>query len=147
MDPPDATDLIEIYTDTISTLTTALTPLLNTPLPQQTSHLPLLSRAKLYTLYTYTIESLLFSALTASGIDAKSHPIYPELARLKSYFQKIQDAEHGHEKAPIRLDKGAAGRFIKAALSGNEQYDKERAERVAREKARASIKARRLNKK
>ncbi|KAF2109758.1 hypothetical protein BDV96DRAFT_585316 [Lophiotrema nucula] len=131
-------DQIEDLEANIDDLTTALHPVLTTPLTTQTSTLPLLDKAKLYILHAYAIESLLFSALQASGADAKAHPIFKELARLKTYFKKIKDAELGTVPT-TRLDKGAAGRFIRAGLAGNDRFDKERAERVARERARAKL--------
>ncbi|PQE27803.1 exosome-associated family protein [Rutstroemia sp. NJR-2017a BVV2] len=51
------------------------------------------------------------------------------------------------EKSNLKLDKGAAGRFIKAGLSGNDKYDLQRAEREAKERARSHIKFAELSKK
>ncbi|KAJ4357361.1 uncharacterized protein N0V89_001936 [Didymosphaeria variabile] len=119
------------------------------PLPKLNSTLPTLDKAKLHILTAYTLESLLFSALQASGADAKAHRIFPELARLKNYFGKVKAAEAAGEGkgAPgpsTKLDKDAAARFIRHGLSGNEKYDKERAERLAKERARAALKARQM---
>jgi exosome complex protein LRP1 len=149
MDPQtDLPDLVEDLEVNIDELTTTLSPLLSTPLSTTATSLPLLDKAKLYVLAAYAIESLLFSTLQASGADAKSHALFAELARLRTYFAKIKDIE---ERAPggawegrARVDKEAAARFIKHGLSGNERYDRERAERTAREKARAAEKARAL---
>jgi exosome complex protein LRP1 len=149
MDPQtDLPDLVEDLEVNIDELTTTLAPLLSTPLSTTATSLPLLDKAKLYVLAAYAIESLLFSTLQASGVDAKSHALFAELARLRTYFAKIKDIE---ERAPggawegrARVDKDAAARFIKHGLSGNERYDRERAERTAREKARAAEKARAL---
>jgi exosome complex protein LRP1 len=149
MDPQtDLPDLVEDLEVNIDELTSTLSPLLSTPLSTTATSLPLLDKAKLYVLAAYAIESLLFSTLQASGVDAKSHALFAELARLRTYFAKIKDIE---ERAPggawegrARVDKDAAARFIKHGLSGNERYDRERAERTAREKARAAEKARAL---
>ena len=48
-----------------------------------------------------------------------------------------KEGGEGGDKGRARLDKGAAGRFIKHGLAGNERFDRERGERVARERARA----------
>jgi exosome complex protein LRP1 len=149
MDPQiDLPDLVEDLEVNIDELTDTLSPLLSTPLSTTATSLPLLDKAKLYVLAAYAIESLLFSTLQASGVDAKSHALFAELARLRTYFAKIKDIE---ERAPggawenrARVDKDAAARFIKHGLSGNERYDRERAERTAREKARAAEKAKAL---
>ncbi|KAJ4286761.1 hypothetical protein N0V90_013013 [Kalmusia sp. IMI 367209] len=138
---PDLTEDLELVIDD---LTTALDPLLSTPLPTLTRTLPTLDKAKLHILAAYTLESLLFSALQASGANAKEHRVFAELARLKNYFAKIKAAEAAGEKPTSRLDKGAAERFIRHGLAGNERYDRERAERLAKEKARAALKARQM---
>lgn len=152
MDPQtDLPDLVEDLEVNIDELTTTLTPLLDTPLHTCASSLPLLDKAKLYVLAAYSIESLLFSTLQASGANAKEHALFPELARLKKYFAKVKDIE---ERAPggawenrARVDTAAAARFIKHGLAGNDKYDAERKERMAREKQRAQEKAKLINKK
>ncbi|KAI8937668.1 hypothetical protein NX059_005370 [Plenodomus lindquistii] len=152
MDPQtDLPTLVEDLEVNIDELTETLAPLLSTPLSKSASSLPLLDKSKLYVLAAYSIESLLFSTLQASGINAKEHAIFPELARLKGYFGKIKEIEDrgvkGSAEGRARLDVGAAQRFIKHGLSGNERYDLERKEKIAKEKARAAIKARQINKK
>ena len=54
--------------------------------------------------------------LRLNGVDAKEHPVFRELTRVKQYFDKIKDAETGDDPRPTNLDKPAAGRFIKHAL-------------------------------
>lgn len=142
METADLHPLLEDLTGNIDDLEESLAPLLSGPLSHQTSKLPLLDQAKLYVLATYSIESLLFSSLRLNGVDAKAHPVFQELARVKEYFNKIKTAESAGAgaKRNVSLDKEAAGRFIKAGLAGDEKYDRERAERVAREKAGAKRK-------
>lgn len=135
MDIEDLQSLVEDLSENIDDLETALSPLLKTALSASTSKLPLLDKAKLYVLATYAIESLLFSALRLNGVDAKTHPVFQELSRVKEYFAKIKIAETGPMKRTAALDKDAAGRFIKAGLAGNDRFDRERADRQAREKA------------
>ncbi len=62
--------------------------------------------------------------LRLNGVNAKEHPVFRELTRVKQYFEKIKRAESvGTNKGSTALDKAAAGRFIKHALAGNEPYD------------------------
>ncbi|KAF2648289.1 hypothetical protein K491DRAFT_550225, partial [Lophiostoma macrostomum CBS 122681] len=133
MDTASLLPQVEDLEANIDELEDALDPLLRAPLSQTASTLPLLDKAKLYVLNAYAIESLLFSSLQASGVKAKDHPVFAELARLKAYFKKIKDAELGPEPK-TRIDKGAAARFIKHGLAGNDRYDRERRERMDREK-------------
>lgn len=61
---------------------------------------------------------LIFSAfIRLNGANAKDHPVFRELTRVKQYFGKIKDVEIGHQKrVNLTLDKHAAGRVIKHAL-------------------------------
>ncbi len=56
--------------------------------------------------------------LRLNGINAKEHPVFRELTRVKQYFEKIKTAEtvSGNNKPNVQLDKAAAKRFIKHAL-------------------------------
>lgn len=143
----DLPDLVEDLEVNIDELAEALQPLLAAPIHTTASSLPLLDKSKLYVLTAYAIESLLFSALQASGTNAKEHPIFNELGRLKGYFAKIKEVEERGAQPKTKLDVGAAARFIKHGLAGNDKYDLQRAERMAKERAKAALKARRINKK
>ena len=148
MDPQtDLPDLVEDLEVNIDELSDILSPLLTTPLSTTASSLPLLDKAKLYVLAAYSIESLLYSTLQASGVNAKEHAIFKELGRLKGYFGKIKSVEErpmGPSAPKSKLDVGAAARFIKHGLAGNAKYDLERAERLAKEKARAHLKTQQM---
>ena len=134
--------LIESLSSEIDDLETSLSPLLTTPITSLTTRLPILDKSKLYVLSTYAIESLLFSYIRLSGADARSHPVFTELARVKQYFDKIKNAENPQAAKPrdLRLDKGAAKRFITAALAGNRSYDEEREGRKDLEKEELGLK-------
>ena len=134
-------DLVEDLTSNIDDLEASLSPLLNSALSASTSKLPLLDKAKLYILATYALDSVLFSYVRLNGADVKSHPVAQEIARVRTYFQKIKEAETGPAQRSATLDKDAAARFIKHGLSGNDKYDAARAERMAAEKAGAKRKA------
>jgi len=156
MDQSRVLGLIDELSDKIDTLESSLEPLIEDgAVNKHAESLPLLDRAKLYATTAYTIESLLYNHLSLAGEDAKNHPVMTELNRVKQYFEKIRDAEDpNRNKRPegeellqdfsflpfwleyvnirltspgLSLDKNAAQRFIKHALSGNEQYDIERA--------------------
>jgi exosome complex protein LRP1 len=96
MDNFAALNLLDELSTNIDTLTTALQPLLSSPIQNTANTLPLLDRAKLYTFSTYAIESLLFSYIRLSGTaaDARAHPIFTELKRVQQYMQKMKAAEN-----------------------------------------------------
>ncbi|EME38938.1 hypothetical protein DOTSEDRAFT_97097, partial [Dothistroma septosporum NZE10] len=134
---------LEDLVSNIDDLEQALQPLLQQALSASTSRLPLLDKAKLYILTTYALESILFSSVRLHGVSATTHPVYQELNRVKEYFSKIKNAEEigaGGSARNVGLDKGAAGRFIKHGLAGNEKYDQQRAEMRERERAGAKRK-------
>ena len=133
MDTIDLSPLLEQLEDNIDDLEGTLEPLLKAPLSETATKLPLLDRAKLYVSITYAIESILFckqshnlgralvtesiAFLRLNGVNAKEHPVFRELTRLKQYFEKIKIAETGEVKREnLSLNKSAAGRIIKHAL-------------------------------
>lgn len=141
MDSSEVTEMVDDMRLSIDDLESALAPLLNASLASNTSKLPLLDMAKLYVLATYAIDSVLFSYLRLNGQNIKEHPVVQEITRVRSYFQKIKEAETGPAQRTATLDKDAAARFIKHGLSGNDKYDQARQDRLAAEKAGAKRKA------
>ncbi|KGO37287.1 Sas10/Utp3/C1D [Penicillium expansum] len=141
MDPTDLLPLLEQLDDNVDDLEDVLQPLLASTLIKNSNKLPVMDKAKLHVLITYTLESLIFSYLRLHGVDAKQHPVFRELTRVKQYFEKIKVLETEPEERPMALDKAAAGRFIKHGLAGNDKYDLERAEKQAKERARAQLRA------
>ncbi|PGH09523.1 exosome complex protein LRP1 [Blastomyces parvus] len=144
METTDLTPLLEQLEDNIDDLEDVLGPLLSQPLSAATQKMPVLDKAKLHVLITYAIESMIFSYLRLQGVNPKEHPVFNELTRVKQYFAKIKAVETGPEQRTMTVDKEAAGRFIKHGLAGNDKYDLERAEREAKEKAMALLKAAKL---
>ncbi|OJJ43426.1 hypothetical protein ASPZODRAFT_136285 [Penicilliopsis zonata CBS 506.65] len=141
MDIADLTPLLEQLEDNVEDLEELIQPLFGRVLSETSKKLPVLDKAKLQVLITYTLESLIFSYLRLQGVNAKEHPVFRELTRVRQYFEKIKNLETEPEKRTLTLDKQAAGRFIKHGLAGNNRIDFERAEREAKEKAVAQLKA------
>lgn len=57
--------------------------------------------------------------LRLADVDAKNHPVYRELTRVRQYFEKITATETGttgQKRENLGLDKKAAARFITSAL-------------------------------
>jgi exosome complex protein LRP1 len=51
-------------------------------------------------------------------VDAKQHPVFREITRVRQYFDKMKALEEPEEpeQRTMVLDKAAAGRFIKHGL-------------------------------
>lgn len=60
MDPTKILSLLEQLDDDIDDIEDTVAPLIQKTIPEFASKLPLLDKAKLYTLVTYAIESILF---------------------------------------------------------------------------------------
>lgn len=124
MDPPHLLTALEDYEDNIDHLSELLSPLLTTSDGYNATikKLPLLDRAKLNITLVYALESLLFAYLKTSGtVDPKTHPVYKELLRTKSYFDKVKAAEESANTAAanrpgVTLNKLAAQRVLQHSL-------------------------------
>jgi hypothetical protein len=67
---------------------------------------------------TVGLDTDMFPAyIRLNGVNAKEHPVFKELSRVKLYFEKIKLAEAGEQKRQnLTLDKAAALRVVKHAL-------------------------------
>ncbi|PBL00674.1 hypothetical protein ARMGADRAFT_1073015 [Armillaria gallica] len=123
---------LAILSSSLSELESQLEPLFTQTLPETLLSLEPIEQAKLQTLLTYVTYDLVFIYLKSRGIDPKTHPVVSELVRpsltaqlptttskqdrIKGYFDKIDKAEKP-ETRHIEIDKAAAGRFIKHAIT------------------------------
>ncbi|KAK8016301.1 hypothetical protein PG993_014490 [Apiospora rasikravindrae] len=142
MDVTNIVPQLERLDGDIDNLEEALQPILK-GVSDLSSKLPLLEKAKLYVLATYALESMLFSSLRLNAVDAKNHPVFRELTRVRQYFDKIKNIETPPEKPEQTLNKGAAISFIRSGLAENKDKDvnAKLSEMIARERAKAAIKA------
>ncbi|KAI4595462.1 hypothetical protein KJ359_006808 [Pestalotiopsis sp. 9143b] len=146
MDVTDILPQLERLDGEIDNLEEALEPLLGS-LPEVASKLPLLDKSKLYVLVAYALESMLFSSLRLNSVNAKEHAVFTELTRVRQYFEKIKNIENPPPKPDQSLNKEAAIRFIKADLADNKEVTTKLSEMIAKEKARAAVKAAQLGNK
>lgn len=135
MESAELIPLLDRLEENVDDLEEVLQPLLKRPLADTSRKLPVMDRAKLHVLITYTLESLIFCTsvgrcwvrrrsrtnfttayLRLHGVNAKEHPVFRELTRVKQYFEKIKALETEPEERTMTLDKQAAGRFIKHGL-------------------------------
>ncbi|KAF4979368.1 hypothetical protein FZEAL_4409 [Fusarium zealandicum] len=119
-----------------------LQPLLGN-LEGMASELPLLDKAKLFSLTAYAIESLLFSSLKLEGADAQNHAVFTELKRIQQYFGKIKAIESPAVEEPrnLTVNREAAARILKADLADNKTISSKLAEKIAEERAKALLKS------
>lgn len=140
MDVTDITPRLEQLDVDLDQLEEALKPILG-DIGDVSSKLPLLDKAKLYVLVSYAIESLLFSSLRLNGAEAKNHAIFTELTRVKQYFAKIQKLETPVAERENTLNTEAAIRFVRSNLGDDKEIKEKLTEQIAKERAKAAIKA------
>ncbi|KAH7176336.1 Sas10/Utp3/C1D family protein [Dactylonectria macrodidyma] len=139
-DVKDITPDLDRLDSQLDDLEETLQPLLGN-LDGLSSELPLLDKAKLFSLTAYAIESLLFSSLKLDGADAQNHAVFTELKRIQQYFAKIKAAETPEQPRNLTLNQEAAARILKADLSDNKTISAKLAERIAEERAKALLKS------
>ncbi|KAH7100481.1 hypothetical protein BKA62DRAFT_245987 [Auriculariales sp. MPI-PUGE-AT-0066] len=109
--------LVNKLTESLDAFDDELESLLSKPFEETSAQMAnVMEQAKLNVLVPYMVQDLVFIYLKTRGVDPKEHPVVAELERMKQYFAKIKHAEDP-EKRRLAIDKEAAGRFIKAAIS------------------------------
>ncbi|UPK91357.1 hypothetical protein LCI18_002292 [Fusarium solani-melongenae] len=141
-DVKDITPDLDRLDDQLDDLEEKLQPLIGN-LEGMASELPLLDKAKLFSLTAYAIESLLFSSLKLEGTDAQNHAVFTELKRVQQYFGKIKavEAPAVEETRNLTVNQEAAARILKADLADNKTISDKLAEKIAEERAKALLKS------
>ncbi|GAA6060287.1 hypothetical protein JCM10212_003987 [Sporobolomyces blumeae] len=132
-------DTLAQLTASLAALETSLDPLLASSFADLVQAQPdSLPKAKLEVLISYAVHDLIWVYLKTSGVEPSTHPVMQEIERLKGYFAKIKSAESGaappstegssaisvaaagssRSNGRMQIDKGAASRFISAAIGG-----------------------------
>ncbi|KAJ4259671.1 hypothetical protein NW762_007601 [Fusarium torreyae] len=139
-DVKDITPDLDRLDDQLDDLEEKLQPLLGN-LEGMASQLPLLDKAKLFSLTAYAIESLLFSSLKLEGSDSQA--VLTELKRVQQYFGKIKNIESPAVEEPrnLTVNQEAAARILKADLADNKTISNKLAEKIAEERAKALLKS------
>ncbi|PHH76417.1 hypothetical protein CDD82_3996 [Ophiocordyceps australis] len=139
-DVKDITRSINKLDAQLDSLEDVLEPLLG-DVGAMASQLPLLDKAKLFSLTAYALESLLFSSLRLQGVHAQNHAVYTELKRVQQYFAKIQALEQPEAQRTTTVNQEGAARVLKADLSDNKALSSKLAEKIAVERAKALLKS------
>ncbi|KAF5023374.1 hypothetical protein F66182_4577 [Fusarium sp. NRRL 66182] len=141
-DVKDITPDLDRLDNQLDDLEEKLQPLLGN-LEGMSSQLPLLDKAKLFSLTAYAIESLLFSSLKLEGSDSQTQAVLTELKRIQQYFGKIKAVEAPAKEEPrnLTVNQEAAARILKADLADNKTISNKLAEKIAEERAKALLKS------
>ncbi|KAF9578250.1 DNA-binding protein c1d [Lunasporangiospora selenospora] len=131
--PTNYENATNILLSSLAELETMLAPLFATrsSLSEIVAKLDTEKRCQLELLIAYSINTLAFINLKANGIAPKSHPVMAELARIRTYTERLKEATQGASKPSMEVDKEAAERFIRGALAPNLSADKKAAAAAA----------------
>ncbi|KAF5246669.1 hypothetical protein FANTH_6739 [Fusarium anthophilum] len=142
-DVKDITPDLDRLDNQLDDLEEKLQPLLGN-LEGMASQLPLLDKAKLFSLTAYAIESLMFSSLKLNeGNEAQTQAVLTELKRIQQYFGKIKNIESPPEPETrtLTINQEATARILKADLGDNKTISSKLAEKIAEERAKALLKS------
>ncbi|XP_061546327.1 nuclear nucleic acid-binding protein C1D [Phycodurus eques] len=121
--PFEIDEQLKGFESSMSAVKNMLGTLLSMPKNELEKKLDPLDQAKLDLMSAYTLNSLFWTYLVTQGVNPREHGIKQELERIRTYMNRVKDITD--KKKAARLDKGAAGRFLRNAL-----YDpKEKASR------------------
>lgn len=113
--PEEVTESLETFHEALGKVEDTFKPLLETSVDDLKEKMNPLQSAKLDLVVAYSINSMFWMYLTTQGVNPRQHPVKSELDRIKKYMGKVKEATEKKE-ASLRLDKGAAKRFVKSAL-------------------------------
>ncbi|EGU77106.1 hypothetical protein FOXB_12404 [Fusarium oxysporum f. sp. conglutinans Fo5176] len=135
-DVKDITPDLDRLDNQLDDLEEKLQPLLGN-LEGMASQLPLLDKAKLFSLTAYAIESLMFCN------EAQTQAVLTELKRIQQYFGKIKNIESPPEPETrtLTINQEATARILKADLGDNKTISNKLAEKIAEERAKALLKS------
>ncbi|GES77412.1 nuclear nucleic acid-binding protein C1D [Rhizophagus clarus] len=102
-----------------------LEPLLSLPLSELASSLGPIDRARLYLLYGYTLNSLISLFLELKGQDSKIKILEEQYRRIQDCSEKITNTVNPPQPS-LSLNRDAASRFVKHALSNVKDRDRDR---------------------
>ncbi|KAK9456974.1 hypothetical protein V1511DRAFT_495828 [Dipodascopsis uninucleata] len=126
----ELTPFVKSLNDELDGLKAKLHPLFSAgSLINYSKDMKALERAKTYVMMLYALNSSIFATMKVAGIDVSENSIMNDIKRVQEYMSKIKTAEELAAGRTLQLDREAAGRFIKNALAGNDQYDNARSER------------------
>jgi len=120
---------LDSIASSLDTLESLLKPVLDRPLEETLAELPgPLERARLLFWIAYVVHSCSWIYVRLRGVDPEEHGVMDELKRIQKYNGKILAAmqanaaasdgvETSKDERSMKIDKKAASRFIKAAIS------------------------------
>ncbi|XP_056423896.1 nuclear nucleic acid-binding protein C1D [Hyla sarda] len=113
--PMEIHEYLVAFNNSVTNVDEMLNKMMSVPRSELLQKIDPLEQAKLDLVSAYTLNSLFWVYLTTQGVNPKEHAVKGELERIRSYMNRVKEITD--RKKAARLDKGAAQRFIKHALS------------------------------
>ncbi|KAJ3629994.1 hypothetical protein Zmor_028540, partial [Zophobas morio] len=115
--PEEIERALQAFDDSVSNIQSTLQPLLKANYSELLTKLDAPQRARFDLLLAYTVSSLFWMYLTASGVAPQSHPVKQELERIKEYMGKLKKAiEEKELKKNFQINVPATQRMLRNAL-------------------------------
>ncbi|XP_077351246.1 nuclear nucleic acid-binding protein C1D [Festucalex cinctus] len=127
--PHEIDEQLKGFESSVSTVKNMLNTLVAMPRNDLDQKLDPLDQAKLDLMSAYALNSLFWMYLVTQGINPREHGIKQELERIRTYMSRVKDITD--KKKAARVDKAAAGRFLRNAF-----FDPEK--KTSKKKAAAS---------
>ncbi|XP_073484317.1 nuclear nucleic acid-binding protein C1D [Aquarana catesbeiana] len=113
--PSEIHEYLLAFEKTVGSVDEMLTKMMSVPKSELLQKQDPIEQAKLDLVSAYTLSSMFWVYLITQGVNPKEHPVKDELERIRKYMNRVK--EMTDRKKAAKLDKGAAKRFIKHALS------------------------------
>ncbi|XP_034040613.1 nuclear nucleic acid-binding protein C1D [Thalassophryne amazonica] len=123
--PFDIDEQLKRFDSSVVSVKDMLDTLMSMPRNELLQKLDPLEQAKLDLMSVYTLNSLFWMYLVVQGVNPREHGIKEEMERIRTYMNRVK--EISDKKKAARLDKGAAGRFIRHALYDRDEESKKQA--------------------
>ncbi|XP_044146758.1 nuclear nucleic acid-binding protein C1D [Bufo gargarizans] len=130
--PMEIHEYLVAFNDSVSTVDDMLNKMISVSRSELLQKIDPLEQAKLDLASAYTLNSLFWIYLTTQGVNPKEHAVKGELERIRSYMNRVKEITD--RKKAARLDKRAAQRFIKHALSDPTAEDGTPAKKLSKKK-------------
>ncbi|KAJ3272651.1 DNA-binding protein c1d [Terramyces sp. JEL0728] len=105
---------LQLLESKLTTVLQILEPLFQVPIEEHFEKLNPNHKASLLVTLSFAINTLTFVYLKIQGVNPKSHRVKQELARCKTYFDKLSFFKN--EEPALKVDQPAAKRFVANAL-------------------------------
>ncbi|KAJ3324609.1 hypothetical protein HDV06_006502 [Boothiomyces sp. JEL0866] len=133
---------LQLVESKLTTVLQILEPLFQVPIEEHYEKLNPSQKASLLVTLAFAIDTLTFVYLKIQGVNPKSHRVKSELARCRTYFDKLSFFKK--EERTLSVNEPAAKRFVQNALQtsdrvGTEERSSKQSDRENQKKKKKGV--------